>query len=134
MVNKLDQALSFQQQALNLRAYRQQVLAANIANSDTPHYLARDFDFTSALRVAVAGRGEHPLTLTRTAPGHLAASASADPLFLQYRQPTQGSADGNTVEMDVERGQFADNSLHYEASLTFLSHQIRTLVTALQGQ
>ena len=134
MVNKLDNALWFQQQTLNLRAYRQQVLAANIANADTPHYQARDLDFSSALQAAVAGRGEAGLALARTAPGHIAIAASADPTFLKYRQPTQASADGNTVEMDVERAQFADNSLHYEAGLTFLTHQIRTLLTALQGQ
>lgn len=36
MLDKLDAALRFQQEALNLRAQRQEVLAANIANADTP--------------------------------------------------------------------------------------------------
>jgi flagellar basal-body rod protein FlgB len=54
MVSKLDSALSFQQQALTLRAHRQQVLAANIANADTPNYRARDFDFAAALQNASA--------------------------------------------------------------------------------
>ncbi len=42
MLDKLDAALRFQQEALNLRAQRQEVLAANIANADTPGYQARD--------------------------------------------------------------------------------------------
>ena len=63
MVSKLDNALAFQQQALGLRAYRQQVLASNIANADTPHYKARDIDFSAALKNAVAGRGNGDLAL-----------------------------------------------------------------------
>ena len=49
MLDKLDAALRFQQEALNLRAQRQEVLAANIANADTPGYQARDIDFASEL-------------------------------------------------------------------------------------
>lgn len=41
VASKIDNLLSFQQQALGLRAYRQQVLAGNIANADTPNYKAR---------------------------------------------------------------------------------------------
>ena len=51
-----------------------------------------------------------------------------------YRQPVQPSADGNTVEMDVEGAQLAANSIFYEAGLSFISGKIRTMMTALQGQ
>ena len=50
-----------------------------------------------------------------------------------YRAAVQGSVDGNTVDMDVERSQFADNAIHYEANLTFISDQIRMMRTAIQG-
>ena len=52
---------------------------------------------------------------------------------LLYRTAVQGSVDGNTVDMDVERNQFADNAIHYEANLTFISDQIRQMRTAIQG-
>lgn len=133
VVSKLDSTLFLQQQALTLRANRQQVLAGNIANADTPNYLARDFDFSAALGNALAGRGAANLTMTATSPRHLQRSAQGDALRLQYRQPTQPSADGNTVEMDVERSQFAENAVSYEASMTFITHQIRALTAALQG-
>jgi flagellar basal-body rod protein FlgB len=132
VVSKLDSTLFLQQQALTLRANRQQVLAGNIANADTPNYLARDFDFSAALGNALAGRGAANLTMTATSPRHLQRSAHGDALRLQYRQPTQPSADGNTVEMDVERSQFAENAVSYEASMTFITHQIRALTAALQ--
>jgi flagellar basal-body rod protein FlgB len=74
-------------------------------------------------------------TLANTSPQHLpGTAAAADPLQLLYRQPTQASADGNTVDMDVERAQFAENSFFYEAGLSFLTGRINTLRSAIQGQ
>lgn len=134
MVNKIQDALFLQQQALSLRAERQQVLAGNIANADTPNYRARDFDFATALQNAVSGRGAASLRLATTSPRHSQAAVGADPAHLMYRQATQPSADGNTVDMDIEQGQFAENAFYYEAGLTFLSGRIRTLQTAIQGQ
>lgn len=116
-----------------MRAYRQQVLASNIANSDTPHYQARDFDFSSALRDAVAGRGGDGLSLATTNMRHLSGAGEASPARLMYRVPVQPSVDGNTVDMDVERGQFAENAMQYEASLTFLTGQVKTLLAAVQA-
>ncbi len=134
MVNKIDNALSFQSQALGLRAQRQQILAGNIANADTPNYKARDFDFSIALKDAVAGRNGASLALVTSASSHIQSSADAIPTRLMYRSPMQSSADGNTVEMDVERAQFSENAIRYEAGLTFISHQIKTLMSAVQGQ
>lgn len=133
MVSKLDNAFSFQQQALGLRAYRQQVLAGNIANADTPNYKARDFDFATALKEAVGGRSSGNLPLVTTSPRHLSGGLEAGPTRLLYRTPAQTSADGNTVEMDAERAQFTDNAIQYDAGLTFLSGQMKMLMTAVQG-
>ena len=133
MASKIDNALSFQQQALGLRSYRQQILAGNIANADTPHYQARDFDFSTALKEAVAGRSSGNLALATTAAAHLPGVAEASPARLMYRSPMQASADGNTVDMDVERAQFSENAVQYEAGVTFISHQIKTLLAAVQA-
>lgn len=133
MASKLDDLLSFQHQALSLRAHRQQILAANIANADTPNYKARDIDFASALKDAVAGRGDGSLAMARTVPGHLAGNADAAPASLLYRRNTQSSVDGNTVDMDVERSQFAENAVHYEAGLTFITGRLKTMLSAIQG-
>ncbi len=57
MINQVDNELGFHQKALSLRAYRQQVLASNIANADTPHYKARDLDFKASLQGAMGGKG-----------------------------------------------------------------------------
>ena len=135
MVSKINNALDFQQAALGLRAHRQQVLAGNIANADTPNYKARDFDFSTALKEAVAGRGAGNLALSATASGHIApGSLDSGPARLLFRTPSQASVDGNTVDMDIERAQFSENAVQYEAGITFISHHIKTMLAAIQGQ
>lgn len=135
MTGRLDDYLRFQETALSLRGQRQQVLASNIANADTPNYKARDVDFTSALQGALAQSGKEPAALANTDPAHLAGGAEVGPggAPLLYRGTVQGSVDGNTVDMDVERNQFADNSIRYEAGITMINQQIRNMLAAIQG-
>lgn len=136
MLDRLTQTLDFNTQALLLRSERSRVLAGNMANADTPHFQARDFDFRQALASATgsggAGLQTKPL---RTHTGHLAAQGIGphSPKML-YRTPTQNALDANTVDLDVERANFAENSLRYEASLRFLNGQIRSLLTSINGQ
>jgi len=134
MINKLDDALRFQQTALSLRAARQELLASNIANADTPNYKARDVNFAGALQNALAGTTTD-LPAVRTSPMHLEGNSGTSILGtpVMYRKPVQPSADGNTVDMDVERAQFADNALRYEASVRFVSEQMKAMLTAIQG-
>ena len=136
MIGKLDDYLRFNETALSLRAQRQQLLASNIANADTPNYKARDIDFNAALTNAMSRTQPNPAPLTQTSPAHQNGTPNPD-IFagatLQYRQPVQGSVDGNTVDMDVERNQFTDNAIRYEANLTFINGQIKSLLAAIQG-
>lgn len=134
MVNKLDDLTRFDQAALSLRAARQELLASNIANADTPNYKARDIDFAKALQNALAGTATE-LPVVKTSPQHLEGNAGSSIMGapVMYRKPVQPSADGNTVDMDVERAQFTDNALRYEASVRFVSDQMKSMLTAIQG-
>ncbi|RPH20875.1 flagellar basal body rod protein FlgB [Buttiauxella warmboldiae] len=135
MLDKLDAALRFQQEAINLRAQRQEILAANIANADTPGYQARDIDFASEMKkVMDRGRVEGGgVSLTLTSARHIPAATRSTPsLDLLYRIPDQPAMDGNTVDMDRERTQFADNSLKYQSDLTVLGGQIKGMMSVLQ--
>jgi flagellar basal-body rod protein FlgB len=61
MINRLTDSLDFQAQALTLRSERQRIIAGNIANADTPNFVAREMDFASALREATgAAAGGRP--------------------------------------------------------------------------
>lgn len=121
--------------ALNLRAQRQEILAANIANADTPGYQARDIDFASQLnKVMEQGRvSGNGMALNLTAARHIPAQTLQQPqLELLFRVPDQPSMDGNTVDMDRERTNFADNSLKYQTDLTLLNGQIKGMMSVLQ--
>lgn len=145
MIDKLDAAFNFHQTALRLRAERQELIAANVANADTPNYKARDLDFNAALKQALANGGAGTAAsgndaLTMTASQHLpgvaitnAASNGQLSTNMLYRKVSQGSVDGNTVDMDVERNQFADNAIRYETSLTLINGQIKRMLAAIQG-
>ncbi|SNS60918.1 flagellar basal-body rod protein FlgB [Noviherbaspirillum humi] len=138
MIGKLDEALRFHETALSLRAQRQQLLASNIANADTPNYKARDVDFNAALGQALARAPgtAGPAQLARTQASHIpagSATATSGGADVQYRTGQQNNIDGNSVDMDVERNQFADNALRYEASVTLIGAQIKNLLAAIQG-
>jgi flagellar basal-body rod protein FlgB len=113
-------SLDFQSRALVLRAARQEVLAANIANADTPNYKARDIDFAKVLNEATSR--------SATAQGDINSTARA-----AFRVPEQASGDGNTVDMDRERANFADNAVRYEATLRFINGRVRGLLSAIRG-
>lgn len=133
MSSRIDEVLRFNQTALTLRASRQELIASNIANADTPNYKAKDIDFARALQGALAGNAPQQPMAT-TASGHLAGgNRGVLGAPIMYRTPVQPSADGNTVDMDVERAQFADNALRYEASVKFVSDDIKQILTAIQG-
>ncbi len=136
MIDKLDNELRFQQDAMSLRAERQQVLANNIANADTPQFRARDFDFAAELASSLGeDKSLRGMSLATTSDRHLrASSAVGASRELLYRVPDQPSLDGNTVDMDRERAQFADNSVRYQASLTFLTNRLQSLKTAMQAE
>ncbi len=134
MVNKLDDSLRFHQTALSLRASRQELLASNITNADTPGYKARDIDFASALQNALGGKASE-LPVAQTSPMHLEGKAGGSIMGapVMYRRPLQPSADGNTVDMNVERAQFTDNALRYEANVRFVSDKLKDMLAAIQG-
>ena len=136
MLDKLASALDFDRQALGLRFERQKVLAGNIANADTPNFKARDFDFSKALAQATARGSQGQLAMTTTSTGHLQGggeSVGTAPRML-YRVPDQPSLDGNTVNMDVERAAFADNTVRYETSLSLINTRLRNLKAAMQSE
>jgi len=135
MIDRIESDLGNLHSALNLRAYRQEVLASNIANADTPNYKARDFDFKTALNNATSGKGTGAIDMTVTSSRHIAGSSGATSSSdLQYRTEYQGSVDGNTVNLDVERSAFTENALQYETTLTVIRGKFSSLSAALQSQ
>ena len=152
MLDKMTNQLNFHGNALLLRAERQRAIASNIANADTPGYVARDFKFGDALREATGTRsGTTTLAMngsTSTAsPSASTTDARHIPLAtiqtsasidkqgaMGYAVQTQPSMDNNTVDLDRERANFVDNSVRYEATLRFINGNAKTMLSAIQGQ
>lgn len=120
--------------ALALRSRRNELLANNIANADTPGFKARDFDFRAAMKTATADAVRLQTTDARHIPsaGAAAPGAAAEPV-IAYRVPHQPAVDGNTVEADVEQANYAENVVGYQASLNFINRKIRGLQLAIRG-
>ncbi|MCB2017419.1 MAG: flagellar basal body rod protein FlgB [Hydrogenophaga sp.] len=133
MLEQMTARLDTYGQALLLRSQRQQVLASNIANADTPGYIARDFDFAAAFKDAT--EGSQRSGLSQTANGHMRLSGPqpGDPK-LAYTVQTQPSEDGNSVDLDRERANFVDNSIRYESTLRFINSNVKTMLSAITGQ
>src|SRR5574343_419298 len=133
MMASLDQHLSVISQAMTMRTQRHQVLASNIANADTPGYKARDFSFEAAMKNAVAGRVNSGVALARTASGHLGGNSDAAYAALQFRKESQSAVDGNTVDMDIERTQIAENALQYQILTQLISEKFKGVRSALSS-
>ena len=131
-MQRLTDALDFQTQALVLRAERQRLIASNIANADTPGYVARDMDFARALREATGQAQAVAPTATQTGNLALAGGARAESQLL-YARAAQDNLDRNSVDMDRERAAFADNTVKYEATLRFINAQVRTMLDAMKS-
>lgn len=138
----LDTLFGVHERALLVRGERTAVLAANLANADTPGYKARDINFASVLAgeqasLPMAAPHGYGTAVSLGTGGSSASASGADSILdgtqLQYRVPYQPSADGNTVEAQVEQAAFAENTVRYQASLMFITRQVQALEAALSG-
>ncbi|MDP3254067.1 MAG: flagellar basal body rod protein FlgB [Hydrogenophaga sp.] len=133
MLEQMTAKLDFHANALLLRSQRQQVIASNIANADTPGYVARDFDFAQALKNASGGLGGSSVAATDARHMSLGGGQGGKP-DLAYAVQTQPSQDGNSVDLDRERASFVDNSVRYESTLRFINGHVKTMLSAITGQ
>lgn len=127
----IDKAFGITPTALLLRSQRSAVLAANIANAETPNYLARDYDFASTLRNAMQGETGG---LVSTDEAHISLVDKGELGTTLYRLPTKTQTNGNTVEEEIEQAAFSENAVQYQTSLQFLNGSIRSLRLAIKGE
>ena len=123
--------INFYEQVLSLRAQRQQLLASNIANADTPNYKAVDIDFNSAMQAAL--QQVNPAELKLTSSSHLPNTGTIGNADIKERASKQNSLDGNTVDMDIERAQFTENALQYEAAITLINNHFKNIASVIQN-
>jgi len=101
---------------LSVASNRQQVIAANMANVDTPGYHARDINFQAALQQAVNAEGI----------GQQLEPASIEVQGLPERP------DGNDVNIDRESMLLSETQLQYQMGVALIKDQFQTLLTAIK--
>lgn len=117
---------------MHLQSRRAQILAQNLANSDTPGYKAKDIDFAAALKSIGKGKVGAPLKTTKG--NHIQPQGFFMGAESLYRQPTQSSLDGNTVESHVEMAAFTENSMRYLMTLRIMSGRVNKMLSAFKGE
>jgi len=117
-----DRMFPLMESLLSWASKRQQALASNVANQDTPGYRAKDFTFQSEL--------ESSLSLTATSPKHIAPSAE-DAAFRVIEVGTQEKPNGNNVDIERELTEITKNGLQYITMVQYLNQKIRTLRSAI---
>ena len=106
--------------ALNYRSARQDMIASNIANADTPNYKPRDISFEQSLiakKADLLKRDTHTLKMAQTNAAHIkpqSETASYKPTLF-FRDGHMARNDGNSVDIDVETTEMSKNSIMYNA-------------------
>lgn len=132
MAISIDKAFGIHENVMHLQTRRAQLLSQNLANSDTPGYKAKDIDFKAALKSLSNGNLNMPLNTTQS--GHIQPKGFFMGVESMYRQPTQSSLDGNTVEPHVEMAEFTENSMRYLMTLRIMSGSINGMLSAIKGE
>ncbi len=114
--------------ALDYRAMRQDMIASNIANADTPFYRPKDIDFEQMLEAKkqkLFNKPTHKLELAKTSSMHLDPIDDSNNLYakIYFRDGHMARNDGNSVDLDVETSEMAKNSIMYNAIVNGMKKQ-----------
>ncbi|WP_333652386.1 flagellar basal body rod protein FlgB [Dissulfurispira sp.] len=109
-----DNTIKVLEKMLDVAAFRQKVLASNIANADTPGYKAKDISFQKELDRAIEGSKEQDYEVYETV-------------------TTMPNRDGNTVNLDIEMAKVAENTLIYNAATQLMTMKVRMLKDVIKG-
>ncbi len=135
MFSKMFNHVNLLQKSLDATWMRQEVIAQNIANADTPDYKSKHLEFESLFRQAIEDSGR-PNT-TKPKPGHIAINTS-DPLEVNPVLVTENwhtmRMDGNNVDIDQEMVELSENTIQYNALVGQVNSELARLKLAVTGR
>jgi flagellar basal-body rod protein FlgB len=116
----ISEAHELMKEALNYRAQRQDMIASNIANADTPFYRPQDISFEEMLaekKEKMFSQETPTLEMATTNGSHLQAqhAQSSGSVKLFFRDGHMARNDGNSVDLDVETTEMSKNSVMFNA-------------------
>ncbi|MEK6801091.1 MAG: flagellar basal body rod protein FlgB [Nitrospirota bacterium] len=128
-----DRTMQLLSRSLDLRGARQQVIAANIANEETPKYRAKDLNFGQAL--AHAQQGTLPISLASTNAQHFGPQGTGYQRVLgQLEDVPAGDLplDANSVNIELEMAKMSDNAQQYNTAATIIGMKFKGLLSAIR--
>lgn len=128
------QTVSILEKALDLRSKKHNVIASNIANMDTPDYKAFDLIIEKELQ-KVTGKG-NSISLNKTNKAHMQSQrskAGGVSVVIDDTQELSLRGDGNTVDIDKQMGNMAENTLMYKTAAQMIHKKFQGLKSAIQG-
>jgi len=125
---EISKSFKYLESSLKYRAVRQDLIAGNISNVDTPYYKSRDIDFEDMLAKKANEEfniNDKKLELARTTSNMLPASdeKAGDKATIFFRDGHLARNDGNTVDLDVESTELSKNSMMYNAGIEALKKE-----------
>ena len=129
-----DKNMSALERSLNYRSKNQKLIVSNIANIDTPHYKA--FKMMVDENMQGSSNAAPQLTMTRTQVGHMDLPGNTTDMGKVERvenNPLSLRGDGNTVELDTEMANLAENTLMYNTATRIIANKFRLLKDVLKG-
>ncbi|XBC42095.1 MAG: flagellar basal body rod protein FlgB [Buchnera aphidicola (Meitanaphis elongallis)] len=134
MLNKLNQEFYFNECALNLRSYRQELLASNIANNDTLHHQPLDFNFSKTLEMITKRKNfKSQCELKLTSGKHISNLNSTK--YNNYDKIIKSHLVTNNKEknINIEKLKFINNSLLYQIDIAFINNKFKNIMNVLKG-
>ena len=122
------------ERSLDLRASNQKLIVSNLANLDTPNY--------KAFKMLVAEQMKHspvsgaPMPMVRTHGGHMAPRSGhmENPVVERVESnPRSIRGDGNTVELETEMSNLAENTLLYNTATRIVANKFNLLKSVIKG-
>ena len=125
------------EKSLVFRQIRQDMIASNIANADTPFYKPRDIRFEEALEAEkekLYNKNSKKLELAKTSPMHLEPKDINDNFkpIVFFRDGHLERNDGNSVDIDVETSEMAKNLVAYNATVAAIKKDIQIFNAVLE--
>ncbi|OGP73833.1 MAG: flagellar basal-body rod protein FlgB [Deltaproteobacteria bacterium RBG_13_58_19] len=118
-----DDTIKLLERTLSWQSRRQEIIASNMANLETPQYTRKALDFQDVLQSYLQGRPG--ITLASTNPRHLPGG----------NQDLAGATKdtGGPVDLDEEMVQMAQNQIGYQTSVQMINKKLDQLRTAMDG-
>jgi len=127
---EITKSFKYLESAISARAIKQDLIAGNIANADTPGYKPRDLDFETALSKKAAEEfgnktTEQKLELAKTDSKMMDPVDDFDPSkpTIYIRDGHLARNDGNSVDLDVETTELSKNNMMYNSVIEALKKE-----------